>query len=179
MKGVFLMEETKQQQAETKTAQNPSQEQEEPKKEQTLEEQLAFWKKTSRDWEDKCKANKRDLTKLQQQSEGQLSESEKLQRRVETLEKDCAEKNRLITVAEQAKAYGVDSSVLSRMNGSSEEEISANAKVLKDAMDAQGKFSSTPDGGEVKAATVSKQEILKIEDDKERLQAIKEHIDLF
>lgn len=167
------------QQAEEKTAQNPSQKHEEPKKEQSLEEQLAFWKKTSREWEDKCKANKKDLTKLQQQSEGQLSESEKLQKRLETLEKDCAEKNRLIAVAEKAKSYGVNSDVLSRMSGSTEEEIAANAEMLKNAMEQQSKYSATPDGGEVKAAAISKSEILKIKDDKERLKAIKENIDLF
>ncbi len=153
--------------------------QDEPKKEQSLEEQVAFWKKTSREWESKCKENKNNLSKLQQQNESQLSESEKLQKRLEALEKDCAEKNRLIDVARQAKEHGVNSDVLSRMNGSTLEEISENAQMLKKAMEAQSNYSATPDGGEAKATPISKAEILEMKDDKERLKAIQEHIDLF
>ena len=77
--------------------------------------------------------------------------------------------------AEVAKQTGVDASIL---RGSTREELENHANLIKNAF-GQTRYPSVKDSGEARVPTATKEEILSIKDDKKRLKAIKENIELF
>lgn len=121
------------------------------------------------DYDDlKAKANANDETK---------SELEQLRERAESAERKANElehANQLRAWAEQAASEtGVPASVL---RGSTLEELQEHARLIKDSMPV---YPRVKDGTPSNAPTVSKESILAIQNEKERLKAIKENIDLF
>lgn len=121
------------------------------------------------DYDDlKAKANASDETK---------SELEQLRERAESAERKANElehANQLRAWAEQAASEtGVPASVL---RGSTLEELQEHARLIKDSMPV---YPRVKDGTPSNAPTVSKESILAIQNEKERLKAIKENIDLF
>lgn len=65
------------------------------------------------------------------------------------------------------------------LRGSSEEDLRAQANAIMGFAKSTRAVPYVKDGGEVIPPTVSKAEILAIKDEKKRLEAIKQHIDLF
>ena len=76
-----------------------------------------------------------------------------------------------------AQETGVPASLL---RGSSEEDLKAQAEGIMGFVKASGSaYPSVRDGGEAKAPTLTKEQILSIKNEKERIKAIENNIELF
>ena len=76
-----------------------------------------------------------------------------------------------------AQETGVPASLL---RGSSEEDLKAQAEAIMGFVKASGSaYPSVRDGGEAKAPTLTKEQILSIKNEKERIKAIENNIELF
>lgn len=85
-----------------------------------------------------------------------------------------AKAERAEQVRKAAQEFGVDAEILSRMSG----DVSANAQILKEKATPTHAYPEVFDGGAAKPS-LTRQEILSIKNDKERLKAIQENINLF
>ena len=166
---------------EENTTETAEVEQAEPEtdKAQTEPKPETDWKAEARKWEARAKENKGAAEKLAQIEEANKTEFEKAKERAEKAESESkklkAEIERRQIIEQVASDTGVSTSVLSRMIGDTEEEISANAAAVKAAV---------PNYPSVKAGNltppkVSKEEIMQIKDSRERRAAIAQHLDLF
>ncbi|MCI9129346.1 MAG: hypothetical protein HFJ65_03380 [Eggerthellaceae bacterium] len=113
------------------------------------------WKTRARNWERKAKSSAKEAASL----------------------KEAAAREAL--VRKIAGEQGVDAEVLIRMQGSTDEEISENAELLKVAAPKQSKFPSTKDAGYKPKGSITKDEILNTKNRAERLRLIRENQDLF
>lgn len=113
-------------------------------------------------------AEERDRSELQKATE----KAERLQAQVDELVRQ-EERRKAISAA--VEAYGVDASILSRMTG----DIEENAQLLKARAEEQRKYPKVDDGGESATPAMTKADILAIEDERSRLKAIQDNIDLF
>ena len=76
-----------------------------------------------------------------------------------------------------AQETGVPASLL---RGNSEEDLKAQAEAIMGFVKASGSaYPSVRDGGEAKAPTLTKEQILSIKNEKERIKAIENNIELF
>lgn len=110
-------------------------------------------------------ANKSDLQKATEKAEA-------LQAQLDAMTAAAKERELRERIAEET---GVPASVL---RGNSEEDLRAHAEAIKGFAKA-GAYPSVKDGGETKVSSVTKEEILAIKDERQRLKAIEENISLF
>lgn len=157
------------------------------------------WKAEARKWEKRAKENKDTAEKLQKliddaDAKGREADA-KEQKASEALEQLRQENKRLQDsiarehkVREVAAAKGVDPEILLLMRCETDEDISAYADKLAQSMASAApkepekpKWPETKDNGTSSGAKagMTKDEILAIEDKKERRKAIKENIALF
>ena len=155
----------------------------------------ADWKAASRKWEKRAKDSNRenkqlkaDLDALQKQLDGyetkakddaakEQSASEQLDALKGELERMKAERERETLAREIAKKANVSAEVLVRMQGDTEEEIEANAKLLAET--SKTRWPEVKDGGHQKAPGKSKEEILAIKNPTERVREIARNIAAF
>lgn len=138
------------------------------------------WKATSRQWEERSKANLKKAEDLEESNatlQANLAEATKRAEAAEakvTEMETAAARDRAVNAI--AAETGVSAAILARMSGSTEDEIRANAEVVRATMPI---YPTTREGGSGPAPTVTKESILKIENERERLKAIADHADLF
>jgi len=65
------------------------------------------------------------------------------------------------------------------LRGTSEEDLRAQAEAIKGFAQTTNKYPNVRDAGEARIPAANKADILAIKDERERLQAIRDHIDLF
>ena len=138
------------------------------------------WKAEARKWEQRAKANSaasEELEALKASSATSIAEAvkraEEAEAKAARLEADAARER---TVSAVAAETGVSSEVLGRMQGDTEEEIRANAQMVRSAMPV---YPTTRETGRGEAPAVTKESILGIKNERERLKAIAENADLF
>lgn len=138
------------------------------------------WKAEARKWEQRAKENRKAMEEALTAKEATTDASEQLKEaiaRAEKAEAEAAELTRQKEVsewkAEAARQTGIPADVL---RGDTLEEITAHANAIKAALPA---YRSLHDTGDHSAPPITKEGILSIKNDKERLEAIKKHIDLF
>lgn len=142
------------------------------------------WKSQARKWERRAKENGKELEKLRESVEAGAKDAQDAgQKAAQELADAKAEIKRLKATAERekrvrdiARSSGVDADILMLMVGDTEDEISANAKLLTERM--KTRWPEVKDGG-AKASRMTKDDILAIKDQNKRLQAIQENADLF
>lgn len=142
------------------------------------------WKAMSRKWEDRAKSNKEEADQLREKAakwdEAQEAGKSELQRLQEQLEAAVAERDALARekeTAQWAKEVADEKHLpASVLRGSTKEEMLAHA----DSILASGlSYGSVPDGGESHTTTVTRESILAIKDQQQRLAAIKANLQLF
>lgn len=146
------------------------------------------WKAEARKWEQRAKDNKRDLDAVQKLLDGYESKKRDDEARektaAEALDAAKAEIKRLQAQAERdrlarevAKSQGVDPDVLVLMRGDSKEDIEANAKLL--AQSSRARWPEVRDKGAQKAPGKSKEDILAIKNQTERVREIARNLEKF
>lgn len=127
---------------------------------------------------DDYEALKAKAAKLDEIEEANKSEFDKLTEQYAALQKEheqlVHENERKAWAAEVSKEKGVPASVL---RGDTREELEAHAQAILDS--GLSHYGSTPDKGEANPVSVTKESILAIENDSERIAAIRQHLDLF
>ena len=124
---------------------------------------------------------KEKAQKLDQIEEESKSELQKATEKADSLQSEldalkAANKERELKEKIAAET-GVPATLL---RGTSEEDLKAQAEAIMGfAKATRPEYPNVKDGGEVIPPTVSKADILSIKNEKERLKAIEEHIDLF
>ena len=138
------------------------------------------WKAEARKWEERAKANKTandELEALKASSAASIAEAvkraEEAEAKAAQLEAAAAREKAVNAIAAET---GVSAIVLGLMSGSTEEEIRANAQVVRSTMPV---YPTTRETGNGNAPTVTRESILQIKNERERLKAIAEHSDLF
>lgn len=138
------------------------------------------WKAEARKWEQRAKANSaanEELEALRTSSAADLAEAvkraEEAEAKAAQLEAAAARERAINAIAAET---GVSAAVLGRMTGETEDEIRANAQVVRSTMPV---YPTTREAGNGTAPTVTRESILQIQNEKERLKAIAEHADLF
>lgn len=138
------------------------------------------WKAEARKWEQRAKANSAandELEALRTSSAAEIAEAVKRAEQAEAkaaqLEASAARERAINAIAAET---GVSAAVLGRMTGETEEEIRANAQVVRSTMPV---YPTVQETGRGNAPTVTRESILQIENERERLKAIAEHADLF
>lgn len=112
-------------------------------------------------------ANKSDLQKANEKAEA-------LQAQLDALTKANQERELRDRISAET---GVPASLL---RGSNEEDLRAQAEGIKGFASAtKASYPTVRDGGETMAPTITKEQILSIKSEKERLKAIRENIELF
>lgn len=124
-----------------------------------------------------------EMKKKVEQYDTDISDLNGKLERLNSLEEELnglKEKNaRAELVSKQAKESGVDAELLSLMAGSTEEEIASNAEILKAKIGAMSIYPTIKDNGSTNKNPITKEEILGIKNQKERLKAIAENKNLF
>jgi len=110
-------------------------------------------------------ANKTELEKAKEEAEKAKAEAATLK----------AESERRQIIDKVSTETGVPASVLSRMTGNDEEEMTANAEAIKAGIPAYPSVQA----GKPNPPTMTKDQILAIENERERKAAISAHLDLF
>lgn len=124
----------------------------------------------------KAKAQKFDQIEEESKTELQKAteRAEALQKELEAIKTANEERQLRERIAQET---GVPASLL---RGNSEEDLKAQAEAIMTFAKASGpSYPKVKDGGEVTPPAISKQDILGIKNEKERLKAIKENIELF
>ena len=124
---------------------------------------------------------KEKALKFDQIEEESKTELQKATERAESLQKEL---DAIKTANEEralreriAQETGVPASLL---RGNSEEDLKAQAEAIMGFVKASGSaYPSVRDGGEAKAPTLTKEQILSIKNEKERIKAIENNIELF
>lgn len=138
------------------------------------------WKTTSRKWEGRAKENKEEADGLRAENATLQADLAEVTKRAEEAEAKAAQleaaaaRERAINAI--AAETGVSAAVLGRMTGETEDEIRANAQVVRSTMPV---YPTTRETGRGNAPAVTKESILQIKNERERLKAIAEHADLF
>lgn len=138
------------------------------------------WKAEARKWEQRAKENRKAMEEALSAKEATTDASEQLKEalaRAEKAEAEAAELTRQKEIsewkAEAARQTGIPADVL---RGDTMEEITAHANAIKAALPA---YRSLHDTGDHSAPPVTKEGILAIKNEKDRLAAIREHRELF
>lgn len=131
------------------------------------------WKAWSRHWEDMSKANKKDADEARTKLEAATKRAEEAEAKIAKLEANAAREKTVNAVAAET---GVSAAVLNLMRGDTEEEIRANAAVMQSNIPI---FPTVKEAGNAAAPTVTKESILGIENEAQRLKAIQENMSLF
>lgn len=134
------------------------------------------WKAWSRHWEDQSKANKKEADDAKARAEAAEAKLAEMEGAAAELAQLKAANERRANVDAIAAEIGVSAAVLARMQGDTAEEIRANAQFLQSTVPI---YPAVPQGGTPAAPTVTRESILAIENERERLQAIQDNIDLF
>lgn len=114
--------------------------------------------------------------------EARKTELQKATERAEALQKQLDEINQKNTIRvmreKVAKDTGLPVDMIEFLTGADEEACMVQAKKLVERVKASG-FPMVKDSGESRAPAVTKNDILAIKNERERLKAIREHIELF
>lgn len=114
--------------------------------------------------------------------EARKTELQKATEKAEALQKKLDEIAKANEIREMknkvASQTGLPSDMLEFLTGEDEETCMAQAKKLVDRVKASG-FPSVKDSGESRAPGITKADILGIKNERERLKAIRENLDLF
>lgn len=114
--------------------------------------------------------------------EARKSELEKATEKAELLQKKLDEIERANTIKAMrekvAKETNLPVDMMEFLTGADEESCMAQAKKLVERVVPAG-FPNLKDGGETRTPTVTKQDILSIPNERERLKAIRDNIELF
>lgn len=133
---------------------------------------VSNWKKESRKWE--------RLTKKEtSEKEKALARAEAAEKELEALKAKDARNSLISTIATEK---GIDSSILSRMAGESEEDIRQNAAFIADYMTKQLKtYQKIPDSGEPggRVGRITPEDIKGIKNPSERVRTIAQNLDLY
>lgn len=142
--------------------------------------------KHSRTWEDKAKRLKEKADRFDELEAASKTDAEKMadaQKRAEAAEAELAkykaDAERAELVSEVAAAKKVDADWLSRMSGTTREEIEANADFVLRKLKGAPIYPVVKDGGGGAPAGVTKEQIEAIKDPRERVRARAKHIDLY
>lgn len=136
------------------------------------------WKAEARKWEARAKENKAKADKWDEKEEADKSELERMTERAQAAEREVANYRH----AEEVRAWATEVSKethvpASVLRGESKEEMLAHAKAILGAgLSAYGKV---PDNGERGGSAVTRESILNIKNQRERVRAIAEHPELF
>lgn len=133
------------------------------------------WKAWSRHWEDMSKAKSKELDEARATLAQAVKRAEEAEAKAAGLE---AAAERARTVAAVAAEVGVSAAVLERMAGEGEEDIRANAEVLRASAPAAA-YPTAPQGGTPQPPAVTREQVMAIANSRERLKAIADNIDLF
>lgn len=123
-------------------------------------------RKKAEAWDEAEEKNKSELEKA-------VERADKAEAELSALRKQ-AEVSKLKTTI--GKEFGIDPTVL---RGNNEEELKAHAESIKSMLSSLNSYPIVHDKGETPAPTITKEEILKIKDDKARRKAIRENISLW
>lgn len=126
------------------------------------------WKAEARKWEKRAKENKDAAERASEAAR----EAEEARERIKALEAEKQRRERLDAVAAET---GVPTNILAMLNADSAEELQKQAETLA----AQYAHPVIPDSGSPKTPTVTKQSILDIKNEKDRLEAIRNNVELF
>ena len=114
--------------------------------------------------------------------EARKTELEKATEKVNALQKELDEikkANEIRAMKDRvAQDTGLPADMLEFLTGTDEEACKAQAKKLVERVKANG-FPNVKDSGESRTPGVTKADILAIKNERERLKAIREHLDLF
>ena len=114
--------------------------------------------------------------------ESRKSELERATEKAAELQKkldDIEHANAVRAMREKAaKDVGLPADMVEFLTGADESACVAQAKKLVERVTSSG-FPKVKDGGETRTPSLSKKDILAIQDERERLKAIRENIDLF
>ncbi len=137
------------------------------------------WKAEARKWEERSKANLRaseEAIAKAKEAEAAAADAKGAMERAARLEKELAElkaaSERDAEVRRVARERGVDEGVLARMSG----DVSENADLLRAVTPT---YRDVGQGGTAAPSGVTRESILAIGNDRERLGAIQENIELF
>ncbi len=143
----------------------------------------ALYEKTlqeSRKWESRSKANAKELEVLKKQPAADRTVEDRLAALEAENESLKASAARASLVDSVAKATGLDRSIVSALNGADEDTLTEQAQAIASQLKPRASAPAVPEAGKkAKPGKPSKQDILKIEDPKERKAAIAANIDLF
>lgn len=138
------------------------------------------WKAMARKWEKQAKENKDaadELAALKAAKNADLEAANKraaeAEAKVAQLEANAAREKTVNAVAAET---GVSAAVLNLMRGDTEEEIRANAQVMRSNIPI---FPSVKETGNAAAPQITKESILAIENEQARIKAIQENMSLF
>lgn len=134
----------------------------------------------SRKWEGRSKANAKELEALRRQP----AQDRTVEDRLAALEaenealKASAARNALVESV--AKATGLDRSIVAALNGADEEALTGQAQAIAAQLRPRASAPAAPEAGrKERPGKPSKEDILAIENAKERKAAIAANIDLF
>lgn len=123
-------------------------------------------------FKEKAEAYDKQVEASKSELEKAIEERDKYKKEIDALRAEAELKQ---LTEEVARETGIDASIL---RGSTREELEAHANLIKNAFGKTG-YPSVKDSGEVRVPSTTKEDILSIKDDKKRLKAIKENIELF
>lgn len=153
---------------------------------EALQAELEKAKAESRKWEKRAKENKdaaSRIAEIEEQNASSQSEIDALKAKaneaIAELEALKESQRRSDIIRQVSKSVGVDESILSRMNGDTEDEITANAVALHESVGNLKRYPNVNDGGGTQAPVVSKESIMSIKNPNERFEAIKQNAQLF
>lgn len=134
------------------------------------------WKAEARKWEARAKKQTKEDPDVKAELERLDGELANVKAEAERLK---AEKARNEAIGKAAKESGVDIDLLSAMSGDTDDEIAANAKLLKDKIAAIPAYPNVGDNGAGSTPGITKEQIEKIKNPAERIRQRAQHINLY
>ena len=124
---------------------------------------------------------KEKAAKFDEAEEAQKTELQKATERADSLKEQLDALTKANAERELKDRISMETGVpASLLRGDSEEDLKAQANAILGFANAnKASYPQVKDGGETTAPSVTKEQILSIKSDKERLKAIKDNIDLF
>ena len=124
---------------------------------------------------------KEKAAKFDEAEEAQKTELQKATERADSLKEQLDALTKANAERELKDRISTETGVpASLLRGDSEEDLKAQANAILGFANAnKASYPQVKDGGETTAPSVTKEQILSIKSDKERLKAIKDNIDLF
>ena len=123
---------------------------------------------------------KEKASKLDQIEEQNKSELQKAQERADELARVIEARDKADNLRKIRESVSTETGVpVSLLTGETEEDCKAQADAINAYSKSVPKHPNLPDGGEPTPPTITKDDILKIADEKKRLKAIEDNIELF